>query len=212
MKPLSEHILSQSFAPTGFSLIEASAGTGKTFSIQTLYLRLVVEHGIPVEKILVVTFTEAATAELRERLRKILEESYKNLTAPEEDPPEPANTDTAATNTEPNRIKEILALVPHSIPERINAEEMKKRRLRRALLDFDQAAVFTIHGFCQRTLNEFAFECGQDFDTEVISGDALLAEICTDHWRAIMYKKPTNAAEDLIQAKFPDPTKLTSLA
>ena len=62
-----------SWEPKGTTLVEASAGTGKTYSIQSAYLRLVLE-GYPVTGILVVTFTDAATAELRERLRGVLEE------------------------------------------------------------------------------------------------------------------------------------------
>ena len=53
----------------GTVLVEASAGTGKTHAITSLFLRLVLEQGVPVQSILVVTFTEAATAELRDRLR-----------------------------------------------------------------------------------------------------------------------------------------------
>ncbi len=56
----------------GVRIVEASAGTGKTYCIQTLYTRLVVQCGLPVDRILLVTFTEAATKELRERIRLIL--------------------------------------------------------------------------------------------------------------------------------------------
>ena len=56
----------------GFNLIEASAGTGKTYTITALYLRLVVEARIPVNRILVVTYTNAATKELRDRIRSRL--------------------------------------------------------------------------------------------------------------------------------------------
>lgn len=67
--------------PKGTTLVEASAGTGKTYSIQSAYLRLVLE-GYPVTDILVVTFTDAATAELRDRLRSVLEECRAELVEP----------------------------------------------------------------------------------------------------------------------------------
>ena len=111
----------------GTSFIEASAGTGKTFALTTLYLRLLVEHGLRPADILVVTFTQAATAELRERIR--------------------------------SRIRDAIA----------SAEgETGAAHLRRALQSFDEAAIFTIHGFCQRTLQESAFESGLAFDAELV--------------------------------------------
>ncbi len=67
------------FPLAGPALIEASAGTGKTYTIVNLYLRLLLGHGcspLTVDKILVVTFTKAATAELKERIRKRLHSAY----------------------------------------------------------------------------------------------------------------------------------------
>lgn len=124
----------------GVNLIEASAGTGKTYTIAGLYLRLVLEKGMTVEKILVVTFTEAATQELKERIRKRLKEAEICFeTGSTEDPL-------------------LAACLKRS---RSQADDLE--RLRDAVRSFDQAAVFTIHGFCQRMLVENAFESGSLF-------------------------------------------------
>ena len=143
MKSLSDNILTPEFNTSGTNLIEASAGTGKTYSIQTLFLRLVITEGIPVQKILVVTFTEAATKELRERLRSIMEKCRLSSSLESNDP-------------DKDRIEGILALsLPHNNIPAIYSDKPKEviqmRRIKRALLDFDQAAINTIHGFCQRS-------------------------------------------------------------
>ncbi|RFA27291.1 hypothetical protein CAI21_14715 [Alkalilimnicola ehrlichii] len=111
----------------GIKLIEASAGTGKTYTIAGLYLRLVVETGLPVEQILVVTFTKAATAELRERIRQ-------RLVA--------ARNDFLAGDSKEEFLAELI--------ERCPDPEQAVRRLERAVVEFDQAAVFTIHSFASR--------------------------------------------------------------
>lgn len=207
MKPLSRHVLEADFAPDGIHLVEASAGTGKTYSIQTLYLRLVVARGIAVQQLLVVTFTEAATKELRERLRAILEKCRRCLESatarplPEDDP-------------DRERIARILAL---PLQRESDAEEamadqaLRAGRIRRALLDFDQAAIFTIHGFCQRALQEFAFECGHDFDAEVIAGDDLLRELCADWWRRVQHGGADALPDEAARRHFPGVGTLTGL-
>ncbi len=201
MNRLSEHLLTDPFDPGGVNLVEAAAGTGKTYSIETLYLRLVVTHGVAVDRLLVVTFTEAATAELRERLRAVLEECRRQIEGEAQGE---------------GRIAAILRLPWRSAPggdvATTTGRDLPLRRVRRALLDFDKATIFTIHGFCQRTLNEFAFECGQDFDADVITGDALLAEICTDRWRTITYRPSRSIVDDIVKSTFPAPVKLIRIA
>ena len=152
----------------GKNLIEASAGTGKTYAIAGLFVRLVVEEKIPPEKILVVTFTKAATEELKERIRKRLVESREAfLTGSTDDP----------------FLKAILE--KHNNP--LQAAELIKN----ALLDFDRIAIFTIHGFCQRILHENAFETGSLFDTElIVDQSSIVQEIADDFWRKHFYKKP----------------------
>ncbi|MFN8640831.1 MAG: UvrD-helicase domain-containing protein [Candidatus Binatia bacterium] len=134
----------------GLQLIEASAGTGKTFAITTLALRGVVEAGLDVGQILVVTFTNAATAELRRRLRARLRRALD------------AYADPAAAGDD----DDVRALVRRRADAGQSAADA--RRLRQALDGFDEAAIFTIHGFCQRMLRELAFESGATFDAELV--------------------------------------------
>ena len=130
----------------GRNLIEASAGTGKTYTIAALYLRLVVEEKLSVDRILVVTFTEAATQELAERIRLRLRDALAVV--------EGAELDDPLYN----------ALFPKG-EDRSEAAE----RLRTALRNFDEAAIFTIHGFCRRLLTDHAFESGSPLDMELVT-------------------------------------------
>jgi exodeoxyribonuclease V beta subunit len=147
----------------GTSLIEASAGTGKTYTIAMLALRLVVEQAVPIDKVLVVTFTKAATEELKERIRGRLADAKRAL-AGHVDP-----TDST--------VSAWLAQLP--LPT-----ENVKRRLDLALLDIDQAGIFTIHGFCQRVLRQHALASGQLFDAELTDDLAAIKQACADDfWR-----------------------------
>ncbi|SEI45176.1 DNA helicase/exodeoxyribonuclease V, beta subunit [Azotobacter beijerinckii] len=159
----------------GSRLIEASAGTGKTFTISALYLRLVLGHGgaegfarelLPPE-ILVVTFTDAATRELRDRIRARLVEAAKVFReeAPGDDLLRQLRGDFAA--------------------ERWPA---CARRLDIAAQWMDEAAVSTIHGWCQRMLREHAFDSGSLF-TQTLETDhgELMAEVVRDYWRRHCY-------------------------
>lgn len=122
--------------PGRFLLVEASAGTGKTWLTEALVLRLVAEAGIPVERILVITFTNAATAELRARVRERLALARALLAGDTR----PATDDDA-----------ILRLWD----ERACTRDEARGRVAAALRDFDQAPISTIHGFCQRMLTRF---------------------------------------------------------
>lgn len=132
----------------GITLIEASAGTGKTHAIGTRYLELVVDSGLRVDQILVLTFTKGATAELRSRLRARLRAAIEWI-----------DSDRAAETLSGD--ESFLARA------RSEAKADSQHRLRAALHGFDEAAIFTIHGFCQRLLREHAFESGADFETEL---------------------------------------------
>ena len=153
----------------GTNLIEAGAGTGKTYTITGLFLRLILERRLPVNEILVVTYTVSATEELRDRIRRKLHEALEACSA----------------GTSPDLFTESLLL---KVPDRGEAAVL----LRAALLDFDEAAIFTIHGFCQRTLQESAFESGSLFDTELEPEQetGLIAEIVQDFWRRHFYDAP----------------------
>lgn len=146
----------------GRSLIEASAGTGKTYTIETLYLRLLLEKQLPVEQILVVTFTKLATAELQERLRRILTAARDCLRQPE--------------NAEiPRRLTEFVEkwhdeAVANGMSYQQYGEE-KCRLCERALSQFERAPISTIHGFCQQILQDNAFESGVRFGRELLDDE-----------------------------------------
>jgi len=147
------------------NLIEASAGTGKTYSIGILMLRLLLEKDIRIEQILMVTFTNAAVAELEIRTRKFLREAFNVVSLPRED--------YDAT---------IKFIVERAIQTK-GKEEVEKI-LSEAILFLDETAIFTIHSFCQLTLSEFAFETKQLFNTELVeSQDVLREDAVNDFWR-----------------------------
>ena len=149
----------------GTNLIEASAGTGKTHAITGLYIRLVLEKNLTVSQILVVTFTEAATEELKDRIRTKLREAIGVFS-------EGRSQDTFL-NGLVKRQKKLKTSLHH---------------LNEALRAFDQAAIFTIHGFCRRMLHENAFESGSLFDTELVTDQEYLKqEIVDDFWRKHLY-------------------------
>jgi exodeoxyribonuclease V beta subunit len=145
----------------GVQLIEASAGTGKTHTITTLVLRLLVHKRLPLPEILVVTFTNAATAELRERIRRRLGEACR-----------------AFEQGGLSQDEELARLVA-ACPDR----SVGLRSLRDAQSSMDQAGVYTIHGLCQLVLEQHAFESGVAFDLELSPNAlALLEEVVEDLW------------------------------
>ncbi|MED5463326.1 MAG: exodeoxyribonuclease V subunit beta [Myxococcota bacterium] len=155
--------------PMGIQLLEASAGTGKTYSISNIVLRLIAESDdIAINRILVVTYTEAATAELRERIRARLREALLALESP----------DDAPSDLLDNPVIAALALKQQDDPA-------IKSRLRRALEGFDQACISTIHGFCRKILQQNAFESGAHFEMELVPDHGpLLQDIVDDFWTA----------------------------
>jgi len=171
----------------GVNLIEASAGTGKTYAIAMLVLRFVVEQDVPIDKLLVVTFTKAATEELKDRVRARLAEARRALDGHTE------NIDRNITNW----LNSLDA-----------AKELIKQRLTAALLDIDQAGIFTIHGFCQRVLREHALESGQLFDAELTGDLAEIKQACADDfWRKQIYRRSAWDVE-VLTADFKTPDAL----
>ncbi len=145
---------------SGMRLIEAGAGTGKTWTLAALMLRLLLEAKLEVGRILVVTFTRAASGELRGRIRTRLVEALAAF--------------ESGTAEEPY----LRALL-----ERQDAVEARVR-LRLAIESFDEAAIFTINGFCQRALGETALAAGQAFERELLADQGeLLAAVARDAWR-----------------------------
>jgi len=151
----------------GSSLIEASAGTGKTYAITALFVRLIVEENLSVREILAVTYTEAATEELRHRVRQALVQACQAF---------------ASGTSDVLFLKALVARYGEQSAE-------MEARLQNALCDFDEAPIYTIHGFCQRTLRDRAFESGLLFDTELVTDPSeFLQEIADDFWRKHFYE------------------------
>jgi exodeoxyribonuclease V beta subunit len=159
----------------GVRLIEASAGSGKTFTLATLVLRLVIEQGLGVGQILAVTFTEAATQELRTRVRERLERAA--AIAGEAD----AGDDSDAADALAREV------IERHLAGGAESRAHLARRLRHAALETDLAAIFTIHGFCARVLREHALESGHAFEapTLLTSDAALREELAADLWRSL---------------------------
>jgi len=152
----------------GINLIEASAGTGKTYNIEGLFIRLVLEKQLQVDQILVLTFTNAATEELKDRIRHKLVQTKNAFAARRSDNP-------------------FIDSLVKRYPDAKSAGAL----IHESLVAFDKASIFTIHGFCQRLLYENAFETHNSFDTEIIVNQAsLLQEVVDDFWRKTFYAAP----------------------
>lgn len=174
----------------GLTLIEASAGTGKTWTIAGLYLRLILETECTVDQILVVTYTVAATGELRHRIRQRLVEAHAAFTADRCD------------EKDAFMVKLMQATPDHGAAA---------KKLIRAIRSFDEAAIFTIHGFCQRVLSERAFESGTPFDMKLISDEqSLVQEVVDDFWRRKLAHGSVMLANYLLD-KHLDPDRLMQM-
>ena len=169
---------------SGAKLIEASAGTGKTYSIALLVLRLIVEKNIPLKEIAVVTFTQDATSELRERIRNFIAAAISAQEGKEID-------------------NENIAAIVRRAPAKSSVKNLKE-----AFYSIDEASIFTIHGFCRRVLGDNAFETGNPYDTEMMANqDALLEEICADFYRSFII----SLKDPFITAFLADRFKLTNI-
>ncbi|HZQ60615.1 MAG TPA: exodeoxyribonuclease V subunit beta, partial [Casimicrobiaceae bacterium] len=156
-----------SCALAGINLIEASAGTGKTWNICALYMRLLLERNLTVQQILVVTFTNAATAELRERVRTRIRETLDHVRGQGPEHEDPLVRELV-------RACERAGLTPRAMEDRLDL----------ALQSFDEAAIFTIHAFCQRALADAPFAAGMPFELELVPDDEqIVLEVAQDFWR-----------------------------
>jgi len=161
----------------GTRLIDASAGTGKTYTISALVVRLLLESKLPLDEILVVTFTEAAAEDLKSRIRQKIREAIQAFTSG-------ASNDLF-----------LARLVAGSVDR-----QEPIHLLNLALTCFDEAAVFTIHGFCQRVLAEHSLESGVLFDSELVTDlRDLLREISEDFFRLNLYEASPLAAAFLLK-------------
>lgn len=166
---------------SGINLIEASAGTGKTHALSCLYLRLLIEKDLLPEQILVVTFTEAATKELRGRIRSRIRELIDVIDGR-------PTTDTFLTD------------LWKRLDSQDNGRADARVKLDRALNAFDTASICTIHSFCLNALMENAFESGSLYDTELITDQSkLLQEIVDDFWRKKFFGDPSPFLKYLLQ-------------
>jgi len=156
----------------GVQLIEASAGTGKTFTLATLFTRLVVERRLRIGQILAVTFTDAATQELRRRIRERLELASRIA-------------GTAAGEGENHETALTRAILDRRLQAGDETAAQLARRLAIAAEEIDLAAIFTIHGFCARVLSEHAIDSGHAFDAPELLANLqpLHAEVAADLWR-----------------------------
>lgn len=154
----------------GVNLVEASAGTGKTYSIGIMVLRCLLEQGIPIGKILMVTFTKAAVAELEERVRKFVNDAH-----------------AYAFGLEPF-LAEGQDAISDVVQRSAKADADKtKKALAKALSQLDELSVMTIHSFCEKNLKEFAFASGQMFQQDIIADESeLIAKFAAEYWQNLL--------------------------
>jgi exodeoxyribonuclease V beta subunit len=147
--------------PDRHAVVEASAGTGKTFTLEHLVVELVLGGDVPIDKLLVVTFTEKATNELRVRVRGKLEALHRG------EGPAPTEAEIAAGDF-------------------WTLDEAAQGRLARALHAFDGATIATIHAFCQRVLRENAFASGRLFEEQQVDGRDAFGRALRDALRKVV--------------------------
>ncbi len=171
------------------TLVEASAGTGKTYTITTYFARGIIERGYEPKQILVVTYTKAATSDLRRRARERIADALRRL---------------QGLGEKPDLLDDVLDRAV-ALDGRVEVE----RRLKNALSSMDQASIFTIHGFCQHLLQDHPLSFGIDLDLEVDEDLAKMhTELATDFWAAELYDEP----EWLVHALAARQVKIQSLA
>ncbi|NMP17418.1 exodeoxyribonuclease V subunit beta [Thalassotalea sp. Y01] len=178
MENLQAHIIGLE----GSHLIEASAGTGKTFNITRLYLRMLLERQLSVENILVMTFTKAATEEIRGRIDHFLRDAL-------------ANWDRYTTDAEDDYF--------YALGKRVD-KSFAQVAIKHALINLDLAAIYTIHGFCSRVLSEQAFASGLSFSAQMETDDSgLYLQAVQDAYRVLAKQSQTEF--ELLTQFWPEP-------
>ncbi|HPG93097.1 MAG TPA: exodeoxyribonuclease V subunit beta [Dokdonella sp.] len=173
---------STALALSGQHLIEASAGTGKTFNIALLYLRLLLERKLGVREIAVVTFTDAATRELRGRLRTRMAEAISRLQRDEARVPD-----------------ELDRLLKKHRADKVSMDGARNILLS-ALVGFDEARISTLHGLCKQLLAEHAFETGLPlFELDNDAGNEAAQELVRDFWRRHVIVDADEAVEAILE-------------
>ncbi len=177
---------------SNINLIEASAGTGKTYNIIALYFRYLIEQNLSVRHILVVTFTRAATAELKNRLLSTIRQASRLLR-------------TGQESNDPF-LKDLFTWLEKS------GHSPKKTivKLKKAERTFNDVQIFTIHGFCNKILQTEAFGTGTLYDAELVENDRELAqEAVDDYWRSLnKFNKKDKILSQYILGKYENPDKL----
>jgi len=168
-------------------VVEASAGTGKTYTIVGIFIRLLLEKELTVDQILVMTFTKKATSELRDRILSRLRECLHLL--------------ESGKGSEDTFLSAFLNWVGTQDRDAVEA------RIKEAIRNFDDSRVFTIHGFCQKVLNEEALTAGVPFDLEVTPHDDLLLQAAEDFWRNFMHRHSAAESGRLYINKLQDVAK-----
>ncbi|MCU1366262.1 MAG: hypothetical protein JWN39_1901, partial [Ilumatobacteraceae bacterium] len=155
--------------PSGRTVLEASAGTGKTYSLTGLIVRYIAEAATPVDQFLVVTFTRAAANELRERTRQALDAAataFRSGEAPAGHPWMSVLFDVSALPATADPATEL---------------ERRERRLVEAVARFDELTITTIHGFCQQALAQLGVRSGNNPDAVLVESlNDLVVEVCRD--------------------------------
>jgi exodeoxyribonuclease V beta subunit len=177
MPPVLQPLRVDSLELSGTTVIEASAGTGKTYTITSLFVRLLIEHQLPIDSILVVTYTRAATAELRERIRMRVAQALRCARGENVDDP-------------------FLTQLCQRAAQ--NGASALVGMLENALANIEQAPILTIHAFCQRVLRDHAFESHAGFALQVTAHSApLIEEIANDYYTAQLFDTPELRARAL---------------
>ncbi|MFK7985975.1 MAG: UvrD-helicase domain-containing protein [Sandaracinaceae bacterium] len=216
--------------PLRHTVLEASAGTGKTYTLEHLIVELVLEHGVPLERILVVTFTEKATREMRERVRATLR---RVLDAAEQaqvgdawvageqglhsdalpglhsdaiqsgDAVQSGETQPAEGPRE-KRVTDEAASEAGSRSTAWVIDGAARRRLEDALAVFDRAPISTIHGFCQRVLTESAFDCARLLTQEQVESRAAFSRAFREELRVqLAAEAPLRAVLERVLDTYP---------
>lgn len=170
------------------SLIEASAGTGKTYTMANLYLRLILGiecEALTTAQILVVTFTKASTQELRDRIRQKLAETANWFQNPADEEAQNALKD--------DFMAQVYAKVKANLPQAL-------LRLRVAEREMDLATIFTIDSFCQKMLFQYAFDSGVRFDLNLQTDESeLLKTLSEEVWREQFYSADREKTQLVMQ-------------
>jgi exodeoxyribonuclease V beta subunit len=175
----------------GLRLLEASAGTGKTFALAQLVLRYLSEAELRLQQLLVVTFTDAAAAELRDRIGRRLQAALAGLENPAAEAPDPVLADW--------------------LEQQRPRSDSLRARLLLALEELDSADITTIHGFCRRTLQRQALEAAQPPGLQLESDSSLLVQqIAHDYWQQQVLALPPSLLAGL-QAGISGPSDLAAL-